>query len=109
MGSSLISLGISSFMVAKAMLNGDEEEVIEQYVPKMLLATPLGIGATAMFAAGRLGHSTIYDPEKYSYDNINYWRDDRRRFLEPYVSSLGYSLGKGTWSLMKKGWYEFRY
>lgn len=109
MGSSLISLGISSFMVAKAMLNGDEEKVIEQYVPKMLLATPLGIGATAMFAAGRLGHSTIYDPEKYSYDNINYWRDDRRRFLEPYVSSLGYSLGKGTWSLMKKGWYEFRY
>jgi hypothetical protein len=109
MGSSLISLGLSGFAVAKAILNGDEEDVIEQYIPKMLLASPMGIGATSMFAAGRLGYNTIYNPEKYQYDNINYWQDDARRIGSSYLSAPVYAGAKGTWRFIQKEWDEYRY
>jgi di/tricarboxylate transporter len=109
MGSSLISLGLSGFAVAKAVLNGDEEDVIEQYIPKMLLASPMGIGATSMFAAGRLAYTTIYNPEKYQYDNLNYWQDDKERMGSAYFSAPGYAAAKGTWRFMQKEWHEFRY
>jgi len=109
MGSSLISLGISSFMVAKAMLEGDEEEVIEQYIPKMLMSSPMGIGASAMFAAARLGHSTIYDPEKYHYDNLKYMQDDKRRLVGSFISEPGYAAVLGMSRYIQKGWYEMRY
>ena len=68
MGSSAISLGIALTQIAAGLLKGEDEKEIEKLIPRALFHTPVGIGAGALYAAGKWAQDVYRHDRKYELE-----------------------------------------
>ena len=94
MGSSAISLGIALTQIAAGLLKGEDEKEIEKLIPRALFHTPIGIGAGALYAAGKWAQDVYRHDRKYELENLDHWEDNRKRALSPYIpfGKFGYGV-----------------